>query len=164
MNNMEKFREIIKKYGIDINYSQVVDVVHNLLREYNFQKENYWRTTLNENIQLRPSVFSLPNTYNYKDLYLDHYFVYNLENNKYHENEIRLFYALLRFLNKYSYIDNDWDIDKAKLLKKFIEDEDLNKIFLQNLNKKSSELVRESSYYYKDDVYKFVIENKLLKK
>ena len=159
---MEKFREILDKYEIKVDYELIIKTVDSLFREYNYQKENYWRTTLDKTIQLVPSVSSLPNTYHYKDLFLDNYFVYNLNNNKYHEEDIRLFYAVVVFLNEYFYIDDDFDIEKIKLLKKLINDKDLNKLLLRVLDKKSKGLVRESSYYYKKDVYEFVVENKLI--
>ncbi len=82
---------------------------------------------------------------------------------EYHKDEIRLFYAMLVFLNEYFYIDNSFDMKKIKLLNELIKDLALEKVFKQTLGKTPSELVRETSYYYDDEVYKFVISNNLIK-
>ncbi len=152
----------LQKYGIEFDYSNIIKTIDSLVREYNFSKEIYYRTTLDKDINLVPRVWSLPGTFNYKDLYLADYFIYNLEHCEHYKEELESFYTVLLFLNEHFFIDDSFDLEKVKLLKQLIEDESIKKITKYILGKEPKELIRESSFYYKDEVYKFAYENNLL--
>jgi len=158
----ELIDKVYEKYGMKVDYDVVYRSISSLIREFNYLKETYYRVRLDDKIGLIPSVLSMPGVIWFNHLFTDDYFSYNLQNAEYHKEELENFYKAVLFIDRSFYIDESWDLKRAKLLKKMLKDEDLNKMCLQAFGKKSRELVKESSFYYKDDVWRFVSKNKLL--
>ena len=162
MNNKELIEKIYKKYNMEIDYIFIGTNINSLIEEYNYLRETYFRIRLNKRLVLAPYVESIEGVTVYNDLFIDHYFNFYLKHAKHHRNELESFYKAVLFFEKNFYICDDWNLKKAKLLKKMLEDEDLNKMCLRIFDKNSWEFVRESSFYYNVDVWKFVSKNKLL--
>ena len=158
----EIIEQVFKNYSFEVDYGAVYGAIASLIREYEYLKETYYRVRLDDKVGLSPSVTAMPGVMWFNHLFADNYFSYNLQHNEYHKNELKNFYKAVLFLDSNFYIDETWDLEKAKLLKKMLEDEDVIKMCSEIFDKTPKELVKESSYYYKDEVWEFVKTNKLL--
>ena len=155
-------QEIYRKYNIELDYGKFYQTVSSSIREYNYLRETYYRLSLDKDISFVPTVSGIAGVVHFNYLFTDDYFSYNLQHAEYHKDELENFYAVVLFLDSNFYIDDTWDLKKVELLSEMLKDEDINKLCLNYLDKQSWELVRETSYYYKDEVWKYVCENELL--
>ncbi len=68
-------------------------------------------------------------------------------------DKLRDIIMLAVFLNRYFYVDNSWTIENVTKLKELIVDRELNGLLKYYLNRNCKQVLRESSFYYKDEVW-----------
>lgn len=160
----KSLQELIRKYQLGIDTSMIYSNIASAIREYNYLKETYWRLTKDPGIGFIPRVSSMPGVVQYNHLFGEPDFEYWMSHSDSHDNKNSLYdyYALVLIIEECLYIDIDTDIAKVSRLKEMLSDQDLGRICKLMLGKHPQDLVRETSYRYKDEVRAFVNEHKLL--
>ena len=147
----EKYKFDFDEYGLNDKYN-IWSIISNMLDEINFLNILVSRNKVELlNYKVRPEGKL---SFNHWDMFqenINYIIDYGYDKKELLED----IFILLKFLDVYFYIDDTWDKNKALLLKKLLKEDKLEKKIQYYLgaDKKLKDVLRDSSFYYKTEVW-----------
>lgn len=158
MDIQKTLQSIKDKYNLDIDlfyYNKEKDISYYLLAKSIIEETEFLNTFISRIKKGLPSYSvqaCLP--LHHWDLFQDLVNHYSFQ----FTGKLEYILMLAAFLDRYFYVDGSWVKTDALLLKELIADKDLNELLKYYLDKDCEQVLRESSYYYADDVWAEVKE------